>query len=214
MEKLNEAERHELHYTVQNRRIEQEQAALFAKHSVPLAYDHKKAKLDLLERWPAELRRIRTDLGSGAYRQCEHADVEDIGFRESVEGQAEDVKRGQEAIDEIRRLGMMPKEMGRRARFHLCRWSGAGRRLTFRLTGPSEGDVARQRRDQRLRVARSFLFIHRGLLEAAENKSQLVGVIAHEIAHITARHGHRLMKQAAIACILYQAAQVGAVKSS
>jgi hypothetical protein len=97
MEKLNEAERHELHCTVQNRHIEQEQAALFAKHSVPLAYDHKKAKLDLLEHWPAELRRIQADLASGAYRQRERADVEDIGFREIVEGQAKDVKRGQEA---------------------------------------------------------------------------------------------------------------------
>ncbi len=49
------------------------------------------------------------------------------------------------------------------------------------------------------------------MLKAVENDSQLAGVVAHEMAHVTARHGHRLMKKATIASILYQAAQVGAV---
>ncbi|MGH9937787.1 MAG: M48 family metallopeptidase, partial [Blastocatellia bacterium] len=34
-----------------------------------------------------------------------------------------------------------------------------------------------------------FLYVNRGLIEAAENEAEVAGVIAHEIAHVTARHG-------------------------
>jgi predicted Zn-dependent protease len=34
-----------------------------------------------------------------------------------------------------------------------------------------------------------FLYVHRGLIEAADNEAELAGVIAHEAAHIAARHG-------------------------
>jgi predicted Zn-dependent protease len=34
-----------------------------------------------------------------------------------------------------------------------------------------------------------FLYVNRGLLEAADNEAELAGVIAHEAAHIAARHG-------------------------
>src|SRR5262249_17912451 len=53
-----------------------------------------------------------------------------------------------------------------------------------------------------------YLFIQRGLLENAENESQVAGVIAHEIAHDAARHSHKLMRKANIANIFIQAARV------
>lgn len=34
-----------------------------------------------------------------------------------------------------------------------------------------------------------YVFVYRGLIEATENESELVGVLAHEIAHVTGRHG-------------------------
>jgi beta-barrel assembly-enhancing protease len=34
-----------------------------------------------------------------------------------------------------------------------------------------------------------FLYVNRGLIELAENEAEVAGVIAHEIAHVTARHG-------------------------
>ena len=34
-----------------------------------------------------------------------------------------------------------------------------------------------------------FLYVHRGLLETADNEAEVAGVIAHEIAHVAARHG-------------------------
>lgn len=33
------------------------------------------------------------------------------------------------------------------------------------------------------------LYVHRGLIEAADNEAEMAGVIAHEIAHVAARHG-------------------------
>jgi len=56
-----------------------------------------------------------------------------------------------------------------------------------------------------------FLFVNTGLIEKAETESELAGVIAHEIAHVAARHGAQLMKKAKIASIVYQAAQVAAI---
>jgi predicted Zn-dependent protease len=49
------------------------------------------------------------------------------------------------------------------------------------------------------------------LLLEAQTEAQFAGVIAHEISHDVARHGHRLMKKATIASIIYQAAQIGAL---
>src|SRR5262249_12558183 len=34
-----------------------------------------------------------------------------------------------------------------------------------------------------------FLYVNRGLIEAADNEAEVAGVIAHEIAHVAARHG-------------------------
>jgi predicted Zn-dependent protease len=34
-----------------------------------------------------------------------------------------------------------------------------------------------------------YLYVNRGLLEAADNEAEVAGVIAHEIAHVAARHG-------------------------
>jgi beta-barrel assembly-enhancing protease len=34
-----------------------------------------------------------------------------------------------------------------------------------------------------------FLYVNRGLMEAADNEAEVAGVVAHEIAHVAARHG-------------------------
>jgi hypothetical protein len=209
--KLSEPERHDLHCKIQNRRIEQEQAEMFAKHSVPLAYAHKEAKLDLIEFWPAEEKQIAQDIASGVYGQREHGDVEDIGFREIVAGQDKDIERGKEAIDEMRRLGMMPKELQDQKVFAYV--NGIAQRVAARsdLQVPLRVTLLDSEEINAFALPGGYLFVNRGLLEAVEDDSQLVGVLAHEIAHVTARHGHRLMKKATIASILYEAAQIGAV---
>ena len=44
-----------------------------------------------------------------------------------------------------------------------------------------------------------------------DDESQLAGVIAHEISHVTARHSYRLYKQALASSIVYQLASVAAI---
>jgi predicted Zn-dependent protease len=44
-----------------------------------------------------------------------------------------------------------------------------------------------------------FFFVNTGLILAAENESELAGVMAHEIAHVAARHGTRQATRAEIA---------------
>jgi predicted Zn-dependent protease len=53
--------------------------------------------------------------------------------------------------------------------------------------------------------------VNTGLIERTETESELAGVMAHELAHVTARHGSRLMKKATIANIIFQAAQIAAL---
>jgi predicted Zn-dependent protease len=43
-----------------------------------------------------------------------------------------------------------------------------------------------------------FVYIHTGLIEAADTEAELAGVIAHEIGHITGRHAINQMRDAAI----------------
>jgi len=44
-----------------------------------------------------------------------------------------------------------------------------------------------------------FVYVHTGLLKAADNEAQLASVLAHEIGHITERHAIKQMRQMAIA---------------
>lgn len=44
-----------------------------------------------------------------------------------------------------------------------------------------------------------FVYLHTGLMAAAENEAELASVVAHEIGHITARHAVQQMRQRAIA---------------
>ncbi len=69
-----------------------------------------------------------------------------------------------------------------------------------------------------------FFYVNKGLLLAAENEAEIAGVMAHEIAHVAARHGVEQASKARLAnyamiplifmsgglgAIAYQAAQIG-----
>jgi predicted Zn-dependent protease len=44
-----------------------------------------------------------------------------------------------------------------------------------------------------------FIYVNRGLLEAAQNESEVAGVLGHEISHVVARHSADQMKKAGLA---------------
>lgn len=209
--KLSETARHDLHCAIQNRRLEIDQASSLAAHVVPIAYDNMRAKIDIIQFWPAEQRAIRREKETGAHLSRRWGDVADIGFREIQPNQEKDVKRGKEAIDQMKQLGLVPKESEDEALTAYVNKVAmtVGRASDLRV--PLKVAVLETPEINAFALPGGYLYIHRGLVEAVEDESQLAGVIAHEIAHVTARHGHRLMKKATIASILYQAVQVGAI---
>jgi len=54
-----------------------------------------------------------------------------------------------------------------------------------------------------------FVYVHTGLLKAADNEAQLASVLAHEIGHVDRRHALQQMQQAAIAEGLLTAGGIG-----
>jgi Zn-dependent protease with chaperone function len=49
-----------------------------------------------------------------------------------------------------------------------------------------------------------YVFVNRGLIDAADDGSQVAGVLAHELRHVIARHGiHNLVREVGLMLILY-----------
>lgn len=66
-----------------------------------------------------------------------------------------------------------------------------GRRLASHADGPRypySFDIANYREINAFALPGGPIWIHRGAIDAAQNESQLAGVLAHEIAHIANRH--------------------------
>jgi len=209
--RIDDTQRKQKHCTIQNLRAQSSQARVLAEHAIPVAYENRKAKLELIEKWPEELKRIQAEITAGTHHQRRWGDVKDIGFRELVPGQENDVKDGQEAVRQMKMAGLMPPEIENEVvkRYVLSLAQKVGKYSDLRV--PLNVTVLNTKEINAFALPGGFLFIQRGLLEAAENESQLAGVLAHEIAHVTGRHGNKLMKRATIASIIYQAAQIAAV---
>lgn len=208
--RLDDTERKNRHCQIQNLRALESQARVLAEHAIPVAFENRKAKLDLIEKWPAELNQIKAELASGAYNQRRWGDVKDIGFRELIPGQEKDIKDGEEAMRQMKMSGLMPPELEDAAvrNYVVSLAQRVGKHSDLRV--PLKVTVLNTKEINAFALPGGFLFVQRGLLEAADNESQLAGVLAHEIAHVTARHGNRLMKKATIASIFYQTAQIAA----
>ena len=77
--------------------------------------------------------------------------------------------------------------------------SRVGRRLAARAPGPRypySFSVANYRELNAFALPGGPVWIHRGILHAAANESQMAGVLAHEIAHISQRHAaNQITKQ-------------------
>jgi Zn-dependent protease with chaperone function len=209
--RIDDTERKQRHCRIQNLRALESQARVLAEHGIPVAYENRKAKLELIEKWPEELKKIREEIAAGRHVNRKWGDVKDIGFRELVPDQEKDIKIGQETVREMKMAGLMPPEVDNPVvkKYVTNLAQRVAKHSDMRV--PLNITVLNSKEVNAFALPGGFLFIQRGLLEAAENEAQLAGVIAHEIAHVTGRHGHRLMKRATISSIIYQAAQVAAL---
>lgn len=208
---LSEDQRKLAHCNIQNLDLLKSEADILAGQAIPTAYDNLNAKLDVIQQWPAEYKQIQQELASGTYHTRRWGDVKDIGFREIEPNQQDDIKRGSDAVEEMKRLGLMPPEVEDKAIQEYVRSVGEKIAKRSDLKIPLHITVLQSREINAFALPGGYLFIERGLLEAADDESELAGVIAHEIAHDTARHSNKLMKRATIASIFYQAAQIAAV---
>ncbi len=208
---LADAPRRDLHCRIQNLELLRSEAEMMAGHAIPTAYDNLNAKLDLLLQWPAQYRQTQAQIADESYTKRRWGDVKDIGFREIASGQRDDIKRGQQAVEELKRASLLPPELDNKAIQDYV--SSVAERVAKHsdLKVPLHIRVLQSREINAFALPGGYLFVERGLLEAADDESQLAGVIAHELAHDTARHSAKLMKRATIAGIFYQAAQVAAI---
>jgi len=208
---VSDEERHNLHCRIQDARALKAQADVISQHAIPVAYDNKQAKLELIQKWPAQLKEIQQSIADGTYKNRRWADVQDIGFREIEKDQKDDIKLGQEAIRDLKQSGLMPKEIEDEAVVSYVKRIGQKIASNSDLQVPLQITVLNSKEINAFALPGGFVFIERGILESVDDESQLAGVIAHEMSHAVARHGHKLMTKATIASIVYQAAQVAAV---
>ncbi len=208
---LEDTARHDLHCSIQNLELLKSEAEVLSGQAIPHAYDNLNAKLDLILEWPAQYRSAQTALKDGSYQQRRWSDVKDIGFREIASGQKDDVKRGRDALEELKRSGLLPPEVESKEVQAYVKSLAEQIASHSDLRVPLHVSVLQSREINAFALPGGYLFIERGLLEQVDDEAQLAGVIAHELAHDTARHSAKLMKRATIASLFYQAAQVAAI---
>lgn len=206
-----ENQRHDLHCRVQEARSAQAQMDLLAHQLVPTAFQNSKAKLELLEKWPADEQLIQQKISSGEYRQRRWGNAEDIGFRKIESGQKDDIKRGENAVRQLREQGAMPRELeNQQIRDYV-------NTVALRVAGNSDLEVPLKvvvldsKEVNAFALPGGFLFVQRGLLDEVDDEAQLAGVLAHEMSHVAARHSWRLYKKVLLSSIVYQAAQIAAL---
>lgn len=204
-------QRQELQCQIVRLRKKAAQTKVEREHGLNVLYDNRLAKLDLLREWPRVKAEVAETIASGRARQRKHGDVEDIGFRELGEGQEKDIRRGEEAVKEMHRYGLIPPELEDETINTYIRNLAEKIGQNSDLKVPLRVKVLRTDEINAFALPGGFLYINSGLIQKAENESELAGVLAHEIAHVTARHSARLMTRATIASIIYQAAQVAAL---
>lgn len=208
---LGDQPRHALHCQIQNLELVRSEADVLSGQAIPNAYDNLSAKLDLLLKWPEQNRQILASIEDGSYNQRQWSDVKDIGFREIASGQRDDIKRGQDAVNELKRTGLLPPEVASKAVQDYVKKIADRVAQHSDLKVPLHITVLQSKEINAFALPGGYLFVERGLLEAVDDEAQLAGVIAHELAHVTARHGAKLMNRATVAGILFQAAQIAAV---
>jgi hypothetical protein len=209
-------QRNEIHCEVLRLEADLAKTKTAREKGVPIIYQNKFAKLDLIQKWPAVRSEVEHRIEAGRARERQYGDVEDIGIRnlgiENLgEKQQQDVKTGQEAIREMKSQGLMPPEVEDEELTTYVQNLAKMVAQNSDLKVPIKVTVLDSMEINAFALPGGFLFVNSGLINKAETESELVGVLAHETAHAAARHGARLMKRATIANMVFQAAQVAAI---
>jgi hypothetical protein len=205
------AYRQELHCKIFKLEEKIRQKTTERDHGLSVVYDNKFAKLDIIQQWPAKQKEIKQTINTNHARERRYGDVEDIGIRKVGEGQQKDIRLGEESLQQLKSLGLMPPEIQDKELVDYIQTLANTVAANSDIKVPIKVFLLDSDEINAFALPGGFLFVDRGLIQKADTESELVGVISHELAHVSARHGARLMKKATIASIFYQAAQVAAV---
>jgi Zn-dependent protease with chaperone function len=208
---LSDKDRQEMHCNIQNLRILKSQTGLLSQHAIPTAYENKKAKLDLIQNWPGDLKQIHQEIADGSYKNRRWGNVRDIGFRDIAPGQKDDIKTGEEAIKQMKEQGLIPPELADKAVVDYVDQVALRVAKHSDLQVPLHVTVLDSKEINAFALPGGFLYVEKGLLDAVDDEAELAGVMGHEIGHVCARHGHKLMVRSTIASIFFQAAEMAAV---
>lgn len=208
--------RTEIHCAILSVEKKRREKRVERQHGVPVSFDNKLAKLDLIEQWPARRAAIRAEIAAGRARLRPNGNIDDIGFREisKDKDQQKDVKLGEDALRELKSYSLVPPEVeDKRIKEYVQRIANRVA-ANSDLKVPVKLTVLHSQEINAFALPGGLLFVNTGLIERAESESELAGVIAHELAHVSARHGAKLMKRANIAGLIYQMAQIAVIVST
>lgn len=191
--------------------------------------DVKISRLNLLEGWKTANQDIEQKIAAGTISQREFGNVLDIGHRSSTKpfaDQQKDVAIGEREVANARQRGQLPKALQDPEVVDYITDMAQRIARNSDLTVPLHVFVVQQeaRKDGKpvigadgqpeqvtnaFALPGGFIFIYAGLLQAAQNPSELAGVIGHEIGHVTARHSARMASRANKFGLLQMAALIG-----
>jgi Zn-dependent protease with chaperone function len=191
--------------------------------------DVRISKLRLLQSWGAESRQIEALIAQGGVGQRRFGNVLDIGQRGSLKpfkGQQDDISWGEKELEAARQRGQFPKEIRsatvkeyvNRIAQNLARNSDLQVPLHVFVVQQEvikNGRPVLDKNGQPQQVANAmalpggYLIIYAGLIQAAANESEIAGVMAHEMAHVAARHARRMAKKGTVFNVASLAALIG-----
>ena len=166
-----EGERHAMHCKIQQLRVLESQAKVLSQNAIPVAYENRLAKLDLIEDWPTQVQGIKADIASGAYENRRWGDVKDIGYRNVEPNQQDDIRAGEEAIKQMKQSGMMPPEVKDEEVVDYVNLVGQNVARHSDLQVPLRITVLNSKEINAFALPGGYLFIERGLLEAADDEA-------------------------------------------
>lgn len=175
-------------------------------------YEALGAQLDLLTEWPLEYQKIQEDLKTGESEERKFANPQDTGLRDLGFGdQMEDLKilqhpQVQQEIQELKKKEYKNPYVKAYA-LNIIQYLAENSDLKVPILEENvlivdEDDI------NAFAIPGGFIGITRGLLEEAESEAEFAGVMAHEMSHVAARHGQRLMSKVNLINLLLQGALI------
>jgi hypothetical protein len=194
-----------------------------------IADDVALSKLELAAAWKSESRQIERKVADGTITERSYGDVINIGRRSTrnpFKGQADDQAWGKKELDEARASKLYPQEIKDPVVMEYVNRLANNLALNSDLQVPLNTYVVQQelKKDRRsvlrkdgqpeqvanaMALPGGYLIRYAGIILESEAESELVGVIAHEMANCVARYAHRMQNKGRTFSIIQLATSIG-----